>query len=210
MKRPSVLISGASIAGPAIADLLLKQGFEVTVIERASELRPGGQNVDGEGEGREVADRMGLIDAIRAAGTGETGTEFINQDGRTVALFPAADDASFTAELEVPRGALSRMLYDRTSEQARYLFGEQIEAIEDRGENVAVRSASGTEDSFDLVIVAEGLRSRTRGLLFGDVDFHYLGLYVAWFPVPRQPDDIDSWRIYHAPGGSSACAPPRT
>jgi 2-polyprenyl-6-methoxyphenol hydroxylase-like FAD-dependent oxidoreductase len=155
MSPSSVLISGASIAGPAVADLLLKQGFEVTVIERADELRAGGQNVD----------------------------------------------ASFTAELEVPRGALSRMLYDRTREDARYLFGEQIAEIEDRGEKVAVRFASGTEETFDFVIVAEGLRSRTRGLLFDDVDFHYLGLYIAWFPIPRQADDIDNWRIYHAPGG---------
>jgi 2-polyprenyl-6-methoxyphenol hydroxylase-like FAD-dependent oxidoreductase len=60
INRPSVLISGASIAGPAVADLLIKQGFEVTVIERADELRTGGQNVDIEGEGREVASRIGI------------------------------------------------------------------------------------------------------------------------------------------------------
>jgi 2-polyprenyl-6-methoxyphenol hydroxylase-like FAD-dependent oxidoreductase len=198
---PSVLISGASIAGPAVAELLLKQGFEVTVIERAEELRAGGQNVDVEGEGRDVADRMGLIDAIREAGTGEQGTEFVNQSGGTVALFPASDDASFTSELEVPRGALSRMLYDRTRDGARYLFAERISEIEERGEQVAVRFASGAEETFDLVIVAEGLRSRTRELLFDDVEFHPLGLYIAWFPIPRQADDIDNWRIYHAPGG---------
>lgn len=199
--RPSVLISGASIAGPAVADLLLRQGYEVTVIERAQELRAGGQNVDVEGEGREVADRMGLVDSIREAGTGEKGTEFVNASGRTVALFPASDDASFTAELEVPRAALSRMLYDRTREGARYLFGEQIAEIDDRGEKVAVRLTGGVEESFDLVVIAEGLRSHTRGLLFDDVDFHHLGLYIAWFPIPRRPDDIDNWRIYHAPGG---------
>lgn len=151
---------------------------------------------------------MGLTDAIRAAGTGEKGTEFVNQNGGTVALFPAADHASFTAELEVPRGALSRMLYDRTREEARYLFGEQIEEIEDRGQNVAVRFAGGTEESFDLVIVAEGLRSHTRRMLFADIDVHHLGLYIAWFPVPRQRDDIDNWRIYHAPGGRVASLRP--
>jgi len=65
----SVLISGASIAGPALASWLHRYGFEVTVIERAAELRPGGQNVDVRGAGREVARRMGLEDAIRAATT---------------------------------------------------------------------------------------------------------------------------------------------
>jgi 2-polyprenyl-6-methoxyphenol hydroxylase-like FAD-dependent oxidoreductase len=201
MKKRSVLISGASVAGPAVADLLIRQGFEVTVIERAGELRPGGQNVDVEGEGREVAERMGLIEEIRAATTGERGTELVAGDGSTVALFPAAGDAGFTAELEVPRGALSRMLYERTRGSARYLFGEQIAAVEDRGQQVSVRFAGGGEESFDLLIVAEGLRSRTRGLVFDDVDIRHLGLYIAWFPIPRRRDDVDTWRILHAPGG---------
>jgi 2-polyprenyl-6-methoxyphenol hydroxylase-like FAD-dependent oxidoreductase len=199
--HPSVLISGASIAGPAVAHLLLKQGFAVTVIERAEQLRSGGQNVDIEDEGREAAERMGLVEEIRAAGTGEGGTEFVDQRGRTAALFPAVHDASFTAELEVPRGALSRIFFDRTGDHARYRFDETIAEIEDHGEKVAVRFASDTEETFDLVIVAEGLRSRTRGLLFDDVDLHHLGLYIAWFAIPRRSDDIDNWRIYHAPGG---------
>jgi 2-polyprenyl-6-methoxyphenol hydroxylase-like FAD-dependent oxidoreductase len=122
-------------------------------------------------------------------------------DGSTVALFPAAGDAGFTAELEVPRGALSRMLYERTRGSARYLFGEQIAAVEDRGQQVSVRFAGGGEESFDLLIVAEGLRSRTRGLVFDDVDIRHLGLYIAWFPIPRRRDDVDTWRILHAPGG---------
>jgi len=164
----SVLISGASIAGPAVADLLMRQGFEVTVVERAREFRSGGQNVDVDGDGRVVADRMGLTDQIRAAGTGETGTAFIDAGGKTLARVPVSDASSFTNELEIPRGALAQMLYDRTAGQVRYLFGEQIIGVDNHADEVTVRFSSGREEAFDLLIVAEGLRSRTRELLFDD------------------------------------------
>jgi len=43
------LVAGASIAGPALAYRLRRQGAEVTVVERAPELCPGGQAVDARG-----------------------------------------------------------------------------------------------------------------------------------------------------------------
>ncbi|MEO8876458.1 MAG: NAD-binding protein, partial [Polyangiaceae bacterium] len=41
-----ILISGASIAGPALAYWLTAYGFDVTVVERAPSLRPGGYAID--------------------------------------------------------------------------------------------------------------------------------------------------------------------
>ena len=67
MTVPSVLIAGASIAGPALAHCLAHHGAEVTVVERAPALRPGGQAVDARGAAREVIRRMGLDEAVRAA-----------------------------------------------------------------------------------------------------------------------------------------------
>ena len=66
---PRVLVAGASIAGPALAHWLHRRGAEVTVVERATELRPGGQAVDARGVAREVIRRMGLDAAVRAACT---------------------------------------------------------------------------------------------------------------------------------------------
>jgi 2-polyprenyl-6-methoxyphenol hydroxylase-like FAD-dependent oxidoreductase len=54
-----VLVAGASIAGPALAHWLRRRGAEVTVVERAPGLRPGGQAVDARGVAKEVILRMG-------------------------------------------------------------------------------------------------------------------------------------------------------
>jgi 2-polyprenyl-6-methoxyphenol hydroxylase-like FAD-dependent oxidoreductase len=42
----NVLISGASVAGPALAYWLRRRGFAATIVERAPEMRAGGQAID--------------------------------------------------------------------------------------------------------------------------------------------------------------------
>jgi len=73
MRKLNILVSGASIAGPALAYWLNRYGCTVTVVEKAPALRPGGQAVDFKGEThRQVLERMGLLDAVRRVQTGKT------------------------------------------------------------------------------------------------------------------------------------------
>ncbi|MCY0956774.1 hypothetical protein [Streptomyces sp. H27-H5] len=104
------------------------QGRQTTVVERFDELREDGQNIDVRGAGREVARRMGIEDAIRAASTGETGSEFVDATGAPLARFAAgtSDSDGPTAELEILRGQLSRIIIDRTREDTEYLFGDRM------------------------------------------------------------------------------------
>lgn len=62
----SALISGAGIAGPALAFWLTEAGWEVTVIERAKQLRSSGYPIDIRGAAVEAVDRMGLLQQITA------------------------------------------------------------------------------------------------------------------------------------------------
>jgi len=64
MTTRSVLISGASVAGPALAFWLVRLGFAVTIVEKAPALREGGYAVDFRGTSMEVLRRMGLLEAI--------------------------------------------------------------------------------------------------------------------------------------------------
>ncbi len=65
MSQPTVLVSGAGIAGPALAFWLTRYGYRVVVVESAPGLRPGGQTVDLRGAGADVIDRMGLLDEMK-------------------------------------------------------------------------------------------------------------------------------------------------
>jgi 2-polyprenyl-6-methoxyphenol hydroxylase-like FAD-dependent oxidoreductase len=192
-----VLISGAGIAGPALAWWLSRAGWSTTVVERFDGPREAGQNVDVRGAAREVLRRMDLEDAVRAAGTGELGLAVVDAHGSRLAEFAAGTDdfAGATAELEILRADLNALLLDRTD--VEYLFGDSIAAI-DGGR---VSFARGSDREFDVVVVAEGLTSRTRGLVLPDVEITDFGIHVAYLTIPRTPADDDWWRSYTAPGG---------
>lgn len=213
MRTPTVLISGASIAGPALAYWLAAYGWRPTVVERFDSLREDGQNIDVRGAGREVARRMGIEDAVRAASTGETGTEFVDAAGTPLARFAAgtSDSGGATAELEILRGQLSRILVDRTRDATEYVFGNRITALDEEEDGVTVTFADGTRRVFDLVVVAEGLRSRTRSLIFPDTGsdaVRELGFYTAYLTIPRTAEDTDLWRWHSAGRGRSVTLRP--
>ncbi|CAG2088734.1 FAD-dependent monooxygenase [Xanthomonas arboricola pv. juglandis] len=201
-----ILITGASVAGNSVAWALARQGFDVSVGEQTAQFRDGGQNIDVRGVGREVLQRMGLEQAALDHGTGEEGTAWVDDHGHAVATFKTddMDGDGPTAELEILRGDLARLLYDAARQQAEYLFGDRIASIDDDGEAATVHFQSGRSDRFDAVIVAEGVGSATRELLFpGENDPRWMDLTIAYFTIARTADDDRLWRWYHATGGRS-------
>ena len=180
-----VLISGASIAGPALAYWLGRLGFHPTVVEIAPALRTGGSAVDFRGPLHlGILDRMGVLAELRAAQTGGTAMRFVDERGRYRMEMPA-DFAG--GDLEVQRGDLARILVAAAGETAEYLFGDSIAALIETPTGVDVTFTSGTRRTFDLVIGADGVHSNVRRLTFGpDESFvQHLGYYVAGWEVPN-------------------------
>ena len=201
MNRQTVLVAGASIAGPTVAYWLTQFGFQTTIVERADSLRLGGQNIDISGAAQKIVRQMGVEDAIRAANTGELGVRFVDEEDVTKAELPKGESTIGTRELEILRGDLAEIFYNHTKESVEYLFGDQIAQLDEEEGGVRVTFQSGTVRQFDLVICADGIRSRTRSLIFGNEPvIRPLGLYVAYFTVPRTATDSAWARWYNAPG----------
>jgi 2-polyprenyl-6-methoxyphenol hydroxylase-like FAD-dependent oxidoreductase len=194
------VISGAGIAGPALAHQLAARGWQTTVVERFAARRDEGQNVDIRGAAREVARRMGVDDDIRGANTGEVGTRFVSADGTPAASFPVASAGQVdgpTAELEILRGELSRILIEHTAERTDYRFNTQITDVTDHGDGISVALTDGTSVDADLLVVAEGLHSRSRRFV-SSAQVRELGMYLAYATIPRNHDDDQWWNWQHA------------
>ncbi|MET3424865.1 2-polyprenyl-6-methoxyphenol hydroxylase-like FAD-dependent oxidoreductase [Actinoplanes tereljensis] len=202
MTPPRAVISGASIAGLSVAFWLRRTGWNVTVIERAPSFRDGGQNVDIRGVAREILDRMGLFDAVKAQNTTETGTVFVNATGEVRAELPSDGPNGATAELEVLRGDLARTILDNLPEGVTFRYGDTIEEVTDGPDGITLTTASGRSLDADMLVIAEGVRSTTRDRLFGaEVDRRELGITMVFGTIPRTAGDDDRWRWYNAVGG---------
>lgn len=204
LSQRRALVSGASIAGLCTAFWLARTGWAVTVVERSPAFRDGGQNVDVRGAARQVLARMGLEAQVRAATTTEEGTSFVDSTGRVIGAFPVEEADGPTAELEILRGDLARVVLDALPDGVDVRYGTTIGQVTQLEDQVQVELRSGTEHStgrFDLLVIAEGVRSTTRALAFGaGVTRRELGLNMAYGTIPRQADDDRWWRWYTAPG----------
>ncbi|AYF78908.1 FAD-dependent oxidoreductase [Nocardia yunnanensis] len=205
------MVAGASIAGPALAHWLRRRGAEVTVVERAPELRPGGQAVDARGVAREVIRRMGLDAAVRAARTRTEGAYTVDANGQVLETFRAEDDGGdgYISEIEILRGDLSRVLYDDTRDGVDYRFGDRIAELAQDPDGVDVAFASGDRRRFELVIGADGVHSSLRELVFGPRErfVRPLGHALAFYTVPNE-FGIDGWLLdFQEPGRSAGLRP---
>jgi len=165
----TVLISGAGIAGPTLAYWLSHRGFTPTVIERAPVLRTGGYIMDFRGVGFDVAEQMHLIPRLKRAGYDPREVRIVDDLGRRVGGFctnrlrRALCDRFFS----IPRGDLSRSIYETVEGQVETVFGDSVRALHEDPSGVAVEFDHAPSRRFDLVIGADGLHSAVRKLVFG-------------------------------------------
>ncbi|WP_305779189.1 FAD-dependent monooxygenase [Nocardia nova] len=206
MRNTTVLISGASIAGPALAYWLQRYGFAVTVVERAPELRPGGQAVDFKGAThRTVLERMGVWEEIHRRQTGKTDMVLTDAEGRELAVM----SGDFTGgDVEILRGDLAEIFYERTADRCEYLFGDSVTALRETATGVEVEFENASARTFDLVVGCDGIHSRVRALAFGpETDYvKHLGYYyctagaAGWGHDPNGPRQRNRSLAYSEPG----------
>ncbi|MET8149024.1 FAD-dependent monooxygenase [Actinoplanes sp. NPDC049668] len=204
----SVLISGASVAGPALAYWLHRYGMDVTVVEKAGSIRGGGYPIDIRGAAVDVVERMGVLPQVRAAHIATRRITVTDGAGRTVAAFSPDDLTGGRpgADLELPRGDLTSILYARTRDDVEYVFGDSIAGLGAHDGGVDVTFERGRPRTFDYVAGADGLHSNTRRLAFGpEPAYHrYLGCCFAGFTAPN----IGGWSheaiLQNTPGTMAA------
>jgi len=201
------LISGAGIAGATAAYWLAKAGFDVTIVEQASNIRSSGSPVDVRGPAVEVAERMGVMARIRDADTRVRDMVFVNSRGRVVSRVNMRTTWAEPADVELPRGDLAAILRDAVPDDVEVQFGNSVQALAQDAEGVTAEFASGPARRFDLVLGADGAHSGVRALAFGpEADYlKHLGVYVATLPLDGETGT--DFVMYNTPGRAVAIHP---
>ncbi|KAI9721624.1 MAG: hypothetical protein M1828_005115 [Chrysothrix sp. TS-e1954] len=211
MARLNVLVCGAGVGGPSAAYWLAKTGAKVTIVERSPSPRKTGQAVDIRSVGVPVMRKMGLEKAIRACNTTEKGIEKVGAKGEVIVTINSSGDTSqqtITSEFEIARADLARIFTEAVQNDVEVAYGDHVNAIEQRDEKVHVKFANGRPAAtYDLVIGADGMGSRTRSLVTGRPareDVANGNGIIAYFSLPRRPMDSRTHaRLYTITKGRS-------
>ena len=165
----SVLISGLGIAGPTLAFWLKVAGYQVTLIERAPELRTGGYVIDFWGLGYDIAERMTLTDDLNRVGYHVREMRVIDDDGRRITGFGTKvfEELTHGRYVTVRRSDLSRLIFEKVTRTTEVIFGSEIVGLEERDDCVEAQLKNAGTRRFDLVVGADGLHSAVRSLAFG-------------------------------------------
>lgn len=202
MSNESVLISGASVAGLALAYWLRGYGFAATVVERAAAPRGGGYDVDFRRPALDVLDRMGILDEVRECQTPRRATTVLDGDGQQVAVLPAEWSAG---DLEIQKGDLTHILHVAARTDVHYIFDNSIVALTQRHDGVRVNFERGKPRDFDLVVGADGVHSNVRALVFGpEREFiRHLDMASAGFTTANYLN-LDNHGLLYRTSGASA------
>ncbi|GAA5195298.1 FAD-dependent monooxygenase [Microbacterium jejuense] len=198
-----VLIVGAGIGGDALAIMLDRHGWEVTVVEIAPALRSGGQTVDLRGDSREVLADLGVLDDCLTQLVEQRGLAWIDESGRHVVEMPveAFGGAGFVSTEELLRTDLARTLHAACGSRTVHRFGDTVTGLHPHDGGVTVDFRHHFPEEYDLVVGADGAHSRVRSIAFGPEDRFRrpLGLAHAWFTLREEPTTpvLDGWFLMH-------------
>ncbi|NBH05809.1 FAD-dependent monooxygenase [Amycolatopsis sp. SID8362] len=201
-----ILVSGASIAGPVLAYWLTRHGFDVTVVERAPELRKtGGHAVDLFRPAMDITEKMGVLPRVEALKTGTTRMTLHREGVRRPARVDLSKIYQATSDrhVEVMRDDLSEIYYDAGRDDVGYLFGDSITAISPDGD---VTFEHAPPRRFDVVVGADGLHSNVRRLVFGEEAglTKFIGAYLAVLSLPGATGLGDGETTLHLGPGRTA------
>ncbi|WP_345368036.1 FAD-dependent oxidoreductase [Saccharopolyspora cebuensis] len=230
-----MLINGAGIAGLALAWWLERDGHDVVLLERAEPGRAAGYMVDCQGDGYDAVDRMGLLPRLRRHAFTLSALVYHDPGGAVREVLPS-DEVATERLISLMRGDLEGALReDLRGGDLR--FGVGVDRLDDEGDRLAAVLTDGGVERADLLVGADGFRSRVRGLLFGparhcvrELGFHAAaysftdaglarsldgamhlvdapGLQAGGYPVTG--DDVSTLFIHRAPPATPRPEDPR-
>ena len=183
MSSKKVLISGAGIGGLTLAYFLHKNGYQPIIIEKAASLRDGGYMIDFFSSGISVAEKMGIIDQLKAKNHGSN--IIIQQNEKGVKQF-ILNMSGFRASVKGKlfnflRTDLSDVLFEKIKDNVEVRFSTSIESITQDDKQVIATFNNGKQEIFDILVGADGLRSNVRSKIYPPekVEELYLGYYVC-------------------------------
>lgn len=205
-----VLVVGGGIGGLCAAIALRRQGVAVDLVEIKSEWTVYGVGIIQQSNVvREMA-CLGVLDRYLDAAYAFEDVGIYDLQGNPLARIPGQRLAGpeYPANVGISRLALHKVLSSTAIElETQVRLGMSVESFTQDDEGVDVVFTDGSSGRYDLLIGADGVYSKVRGMLFGDKYVpRYTGQAVWRCNFPRHPG-IDHLASYVGPEGNAGLVP---
>ena len=216
------VVVGAGIGGLAAGIALADAGWQVSVLERG-DLAPVGAGISLWPNAIRCLDRLGLGDAVRAAGPALTEGTVRRPDGRVLArtTVPGALAERFgDPVLVLARPTLTDLLVGRLP-AGTLQVGRSVDRVTPGSPDAvaSVELADGGRLPAELVVAADGIGSRLRPQLFPEHPGPRYAGYTSWRLLTSAADltgsetwgpDGQRFTVVPMAGARSTATPPRT
>lgn len=196
MARPRILIVGAGIAGLALARALAQRNLTADVVERSTEHRATGTGLYLPANAVRVLNHLGLGDALAAHAQPVIRQHLFDYRGGTLTGFPVAaiwgdvGDCYATSRQDLQNILLAHV------DQTRIRLGTGVQAADAHG---TVTFTDGSQETYDLVVGADGVASAVRASAFPDSQPRFLNQicwrYLAHDATGAAPDGVWTVRL---------------
>ncbi len=181
--KPKILIVGAGIGGLTAAIALRQAGFGVEVFERTAELKEIGAAIGLSANAIRVLRHLGLMEEVVHQGMIIKAAVAYTSGGGTISSLPM--NLTDVPSICLHRADLQQALLSVLPPDCIHL-GEEFVQFKTTSNGVTIQFASGRTASGDVLIGADGLRSKVRAQLIGDGEPIYRG-YQCWRGVSNHP-----------------------
>lgn len=202
-----ILIVGGGIAGMVAGVALRQKGFDVEIVEVNPKWDVYGVGIIQLANTLRALASVGLADQALAAGFGMNKLAFYDSNGNLMHEVPQPQLAgpNYPAANALTRSRLHKILQDAIHKAGVSIrVGVTVSELEQTEDAVDVTFTDWTNQRYDLVIGADGIRSLVRSLMFGtEYQPTYAG-QVCWrYNVPR-PTEVDHFQMFIGPSGNKA------
>ena len=217
-KKMRIAVVGAGIGGLTIAIALKKHGIDCQVYEQTAELREVGAAVALSANAMRFYEKWGLGGEFDKVAYEVSALIYRDaKSGRVIGNHPAG--AAYRERygyryIGIHRAELQKILFTEVGMENIHL-NKCLSTIDDSGDCAVLHFKDGSSAEADLVIGADGARSKVRELMLGYDDYLYAGYtgfrgIVPIEKVPNLPDPTaiqiwmgDGCHIVHYPIGGA-------
>lgn len=187
-----VLIIGGGFSGMSAAIQLRKSNVEVHLVEKDSNWQADGAGISIGGATLRAFESLGILDEFLALGSGHDGLDLFTQEGHHIQHIPTPRFAGphIPGAGAILRPTLAKILANKVTESgAQVRLGQVCDDVSLQSDSVKVSFSNGDQDTFDLVVAADGLYSSARKTTFPNAPepkYSGQGVWRAILPRPEE------------------------